>query len=263
MPFPCHVHFFFFKKQKKGYTMLKQMICKIRDIIFPLRCPVCDEILGPELVGRAYIHKKCEGKLMPVDKTVCMHCGRPVEQGQEYCFDCGRKNLSKSFRQGKALFIYRGSIQKTMYRFKYANKREYAYFFAEAAWENYGEWLLKKGIEIIVPVPMFLPKQRKRGYNQAECFAKALSKVSGIPVNTDFIRRCKDTAPQKGLNDIERQNNLKDAFCCRKIPENYKRVLVVDDIYTTGSTADAVTEKLMAGGVQEVYFFSVCIGGGS
>jgi hypothetical protein len=98
---------------------------------------------------------------------------------------------------------------------------------------------------------------------RAECFAKELSKVSGIPVNTDFIRRCKDTAPQKGLNDIERQNNLKDAFCCGKIPENYKRVLVVDDIYTTGSTADAVTEKLMAGGVQEVYFFSVCIGGGS
>lgn len=192
-----------------------------------------------------------------------MHCGRPVEKEQEYCFDCGRKNLSESFRQGKALFVYRGSIQKTMYRFKYANKREYASFFSKRACECYEEWLLKKGIEAIVPVPMYLPKQRKRGYNQAECFAKELSKELGIPMKKDLIRRCKDTAPQKQLNDIERQNNLKDAFLCNQDAGIYKTILVVDDIYTTGSTADAVTRKLTEAGVEEVYFLSVCIGGGS
>ena len=242
--------------------MGKQIIHKIWDIFFPPRCPVCDNLLEPELVGRR-IHKKCEQKLFPVGATVCMHCGRPVNQGQEYCGDCGRKELSLSFCQGKSLLVYRGCVQKTMYRFKYANRREYAYLFAETAWQTQGEWLRKKGIEVIVPVPMFLPKQRRRGYNQAECFAKELSLRSKIPMRTDFIRRCKDTAPQKELNDIERQNNLKDAFCLGKIPEGVKRVLVVDDIYTTGSTADAVTEKLRSGGVQEVYFLSVCIGGGS
>lgn len=256
--------FSFDREFRKGYTMQKQLIRKkILNVFFPPRCPICDDLLEPELVGKGYIHKHCERKVFPVDGVVCMHCGRPVEDRQEYCFDCGRKNLSHSFIQGKALFMYRGSIQKTMYRFKYANKREYADFFAETAFRIYGEWIEKKGIEVIIPVPMFLPKQRKRGYNQAECFAKQLSKRLEIPMDAEFIRRCKDTAPQKGLNDIERQKNLKDAFCCGKYTEKYEKVLVVDDIYTTGSTADAVTEILKNAGVREVYFLNVCIGLGS
>lgn len=244
--------------------MGKQRIKKrILDIFFPPRCPICDAPLEPELIGRVSLHKQCEDKLIPVGRRVCMHCGRPVEKEQEYCFDCVRKNLSGSFCQGKALFIYRGSIQKTMYRFKYANKREYAEFFAKRACEYHGDWLLEKGIEVIIPVPMYPSKKRKRGYNQAECFAKELSKELGIPMKKTLVRRCKDTAPQKRLNDIERQNNLKEAFLCEQDVENYKRVLVVDDIYTTGSTADAVTQKLTDAEVQEVFFLSVCIGGGS
>jgi ComF family protein len=235
----------------------------LADVIFPPRCPLCDGLLEPEIVGSAYIHKECEKRLFFVGGSVCMHCGSPVDAGTEYCPDCGKKSLSESFRQGKALFLYRGGIQQTMYRFKYANKREYARFFAQTAVNSYGEWLKNKDIHLIVPVPMFALKQRKRGYNQAECFAKELSKELGIPMSARLVRRCKDTAPQKSLSDIERQKNLQDAFWCEEEGKNYKRVLVVDDIYTTGSTADAVTKKLLEAGVQEVYFLSVCIGGGS
>ena len=233
------------------------------DVLFPPRCPVCDDILEPEYLGRVYIHVQCERRLYPVKHPMCMHCGRPVDKDLEYCFDCGRKNLEGSFRQGKALFVYRGSIQQTMYRFKYANKREYAAFFAKMACKTYGEWIKNQGIDIIVPVPMFLRKQRKRGYNQAQCFARELSRELGIPMVADLIRRCKDTAPQKELDDIRRQKNLQDAFCCDKKVNEYKKILVVDDIYTTGSTADAVTRALLATGASEVYFLSVCIGGGS
>ena len=232
-------------------------------ILFPTRCPVCDDILEPEYVGREFIHRRCERKLFPVGQKVCMHCGRPVEPEVEYCFDCGKKNLSRSFRQGKALFLYRGSIQQTMYRFKYANKREYGVFFGKRACDIYGDWVKNKGICAIVPVPMYRPKQRKRGYNQAECFAKALSRELGIPMAADLIRRCKDTAPQKELNDVERQKNLQDAFLCLENARNFPKILVVDDIYTTGSTADAVARQLLEAGVKEVYFLSICIGGGS
>lgn len=191
-----------------------------------------------------------------------MHCGRPVKEGQEYCYDCGRKDLSESFVQGKSLFLYRGAIRKIMYRFKYSNKREYAVFFAEEAWRIYGEWIQKNGIQAIIPVPMYGPKQRRRGYNQAECFAKELSKQTQIPVQTGLVKRVRDTAPQKELNDIQRKNNLKSAFHCEQNIVQYSRVLLVDDIYTTGSTADAVYEELKKNGVTEVYFLSMCIGEG-
>ena len=235
---------------------------RIRDVLFPPRCPVCDEILEPELVGETYIHKKCEQKLLPVRGAVCMHCGRPVELQQEYCYDCKRKEPDRSFVQGKALFVYRGSIRKTMYRFKYANKREYGDFFAEQAVAMYGEWLKKKQIDAIIPVPMYEPKKRKRGYNQAECFAKALSKETGIPLDAKLVTRCRDTAPQKELNDMQRRKNLKGAFLCKGNEKHYERVLLVDDIYTTGSTADAVTECLQNAGIEQVYYLSICIGAG-
>ena len=233
------------------------------DILFPPRCAVCDEILEPELIGRSYIHKKCEERLLPVKGALCMRCGRPVEERAEYCFDCSRKYQKQSFLQGKSLFLYRGDIRTTMYRFKYSNKREYAEFFADYGARIYGDWIRSKEIEVIVPVPMYGPKQRKRGYNQAECFGKALSRQMEIPMDPHMVKRYKDTAPQKELNDIERQKNLKGAFVCETQKCHYKRILLVDDIYTTGSTAEAVTDALKNAGAKEVYVLSVCIGIGS
>ena len=229
----------------------------ILDLLFPPRCPVCDDLLEPEQIGRTHLHEVCYKKLYPVSDPVCVHCGRPVEGNEEYCYDCGRRNRFDGFLQGKALFLYRGSIQKTMYRFKYAS------FFANYAAEIYGEWIQNKGIEVIVPVPMYGPKKRKRGYNQAESFGKALSKSTQIPMDVKLVKRIRDTAPQKALNDLQRQKNLKDAFVCNPNGSGYKRVLVVDDIYTTGTTADSIADCLYQGGVEEVYFLSICIAAGN
>ncbi len=246
-------------KKSSIFARLKELCL---GILFPQRCPVCDGILGPEYIGIGRVHDDCNGKLLPTGDCVCMHCGRPVKAGQEYCYDCSRKDLTESFEQGKSLFLYRGPVRKTMYRFKYSNKREYALFFAEETWRVYRKWIEQKRIEVIVPVPMYVPKQRRRGYNQAECFAKALSKQSGLPVASGWVERIRDTAPQKELDDIQRKNNLKSAFHCEKNIVQYNRVLLVDDIYTTGSTADAVVEELKKNGVAEVYFLSICIGEG-
>ena len=112
-----------------------------------------------------------------------MRCGKPVlSERREYCDDCARAlehhrqmREDDSYRQGKALFAYKGSIKQTMYRFKYSNRREYAAYFAQTAVERYSDWILRCGIDVIIPVPMHRKKMRQRGYNQAECFAKALS----------------------------------------------------------------------------------------
>ena len=250
------------QRRMKRNNIPAKIIDAILYIFFPNRCPVCDEILEPEIVGRQYIHNACRRKLIPVGKTVCMHCGRPVKEEWEYCFDCGKKNRNQSFLQGKSLFTYQGSVRKTMYRLKYSNRREYVNFFVEEAVLEYGKWMKQNGIEVIIPVPMYGPKQRVRGYNQAECFAKALSEKIGIPMEKNLLKRIRDTAPQKELNDIQRKNNLKSAFHCEKNIVQYTKVLLVDDIYTTGSTADAVTEELIRVGVKEVFFLSMCIGKG-
>lgn len=122
---------------------------KIKDIgrgvinlVFPPRCPVCDGIIGP--VER-YIHSRCCEKLFPVEQPQCMRCGKPVlSERREYCDDCARAlehhrqmREDDSYRQGKALFAYKGSIKQTMYRFKYSNRREYAAYFAQTAVERY------------------------------------------------------------------------------------------------------------------------------
>lgn len=239
-------------------------ICRelFSSLLFPRRCPVCDEILEPEDLEKG-IHFACESKFYPVCGTVCMHCGRPVGSlNPEYCNDCIQKGYHKksNIKQVKALYLYKSAIKKTMYRFKYSNKREYASFFAKQAAEAYAVWMRKMGIEVIIPVPMYKKKQKKRGYNQAECFARALSRVTGIPVDSNCILRKIDTAPQKGLGELQRKNNLKNAFHSRKSVVQYKCVLVVDDIYTTGNTAEAVAQEIIKLGAHCVYVMTICIG---
>ncbi len=234
---------------------------KIWQLLFPRCCVVCDEILAPEEVGEK-IHSKCKEKIVPVAGSCCMQCGRPLEfSHKEYCYDCGRFP-KLPIAGGKALFLYEGEIKKSMYRFKYGNRREYGDFFAEYAFAKLGAWMRICGIEAIVPVPMFRKKEKVRGYNQAESFAKALSVYTRIPVAQDIVVRVEDTTPQKELDPKERKKNLKNAFQTGKNIVQYKKVLVVDDIYTTGSTAAAVAETLTKANVSQIYFLSICIGRG-
>ena len=108
---------------------------------------------------------------------------------------------------------------------------------------------------------MYLPKQKQRGYNQAETFAVELSKLTGIPVDKNCICRIKDTTPQKELNHQERKNNLENAFQKGESIVQYSHILVVDDIYTTGYTAEAVAKELRKQGGHHIYLLSICIGG--
>lgn len=232
-------------------------------MIYPPRCPICDEIV--EDVERR-IHKKCEERLVKIEGATCMQCGRPLmTECAEYCFDCARKKRCGSgvtYEQGKSLILYQGPMKKSMYRFKYANKREYSQYYAQLAVDLVGEWMMERQIETIVPVPMFSKKQRQRGYNQAEVFAKALSRRIGIPANMKLVRRVRNTTPMKELDDVERKNNLKNAFQIQQFIVKYKRILLVDDIYTTGSTVGEVSRVLKEAGVEKIYVLSICMGQG-
>ena len=229
----------------------------LASIVFPPRCPVCDEVIH---VGKDTCDD-CRKKVVCIGEPVCKKCGKPLEnQRREYCSDCARKQ--HYFFQGKAVFVYQGEIRQSMYRFKYNNKREYASYYAKEAARIYGGWIRRKQIEAIVPVPMYRWKEKGRGYNQATVFAAALGERMRLPVEKRMVKRIRNTTPQKELNDVERKANLKKAF--QLVPDivKYKKILIVDDIYTTGSTIDAVAEVLLQAGVDEIYFLCISIGEG-
>lgn len=229
----------------------------IADIFYPPRCPLCDAVLFP---GQK-ICDDCAPEIKLMREPVCKKCGKSItDERREFCIDCGRKK--HSYRQGKAVFVYEGKIKNSMYRFKYANKREYAEFYAEQAAFLYEDWVREKQIEVIVPVPMYFWKKRRRGYNQAEVFAKHLGRKLNVPVDKKLVKRIRNTVPQKELNDVQRKSNLKNAFQLASDIVEYKQVLLADDIYTTGSTIDEIAGVLSGAGVKNIYYICISIGSG-
>ena len=230
----------------------------ILDLLYPQHCPFCGQI-------RPYQEMKaCRGcleKLKKVEPPYCMKCGKTLEdEEEEYCGDC--MAIPKSYRRGFPVFFYKEPLKSALYDFKYKNQREFGAFFAECIFLQYGRQLLGLGLEGVVPVPIHPRKKRSRGYNQAAILAAELGKRLKIPVYSDYLVRDIDTNPQKELNDKERMKNLKKAF---KISQNrikLKKILLVDDIYTSGATIEACTRILLAENAEEVYYTSIAIGKG-
>ena len=117
--------------------------------------------------------------------------------------------------------------------------------------------------DALVPVPIHKSRRYQRGYNQAEVLARELSVLTGIPLVTNLILRVHKTVPMKDLSVRERQNNLKKAFKICRNDVKLSTIIIIDDIYTTGSTIDAMSYELRKAGVERIYFMSLAIGRGA
>lgn len=115
---------------------------------------------------------------------------------------------------------------------------------------------------MILPVPLHHKRRKKRGYNQAELIATELGKLTSLSVETDAVYRVKNTNPQKVLDNRNRAKNLSHAFAVSRKWRVRPVVLLIDDIYTTGSTINSVAKILKKRGVQKVYFLTISIGQG-
>lgn len=153
-------------------------------------------------------------------------------------------------------------IKQSIYRFKYRNKREYADVYAAEIARECGIVINMWEPDVIIPVPIHKERYRQRGYNQAGLIACSLSKKLHIPVDENYIIRVKKTTPMKELNNIERVKNLQNAFQIYYNGIRYNKVLIVDDIYTTGATIDACAKCLKEYGTDNVYAITLCIGNG-
>jgi len=241
----------------------KDLLQTVLDFIYPRRCPICGDIAIPR--GELAC-EECRSVLKAISEPRCKKCSKPIEnEEKEYCLDCETKK--HHYTKGFALWIYDSVMKKSLADFKFHGRQEYAAFYAEEFIKYYEQSFKQLALDVLVPIPIHKQKQLERGYNQAEILAKELGKKLNITVLSRLLQRDKNTLPQNKLNNKERLRNLEKAFSIsQKELEAYsmpiKKVMLVDDIYTTGSTMEACTNILLKSGVEEVYFFSVCIGKG-
>lgn len=230
---------------------------RLKDLIFPRRCPVCDRPVKP---AGALICTECGKKLLYVREPVCLKCGKQLgDAGQEYCFDCAHKK--HEYDKGISLYHYQ-SIRGCVYRFKYGGRQEYADFLGRDMARRLGRQLLLWRPDALIPVPLHKKRLCKRGYNQAQLLAERMGELLKIPVLDDWIIREKNTAPLKLLDGRQRQNNLKKAFKIVQDDVKLKTIVIIDDIYTTGSTIDEMARECRGHGTERVYFAALSIGAG-
>lgn len=231
---------------------------KVINWFYPPRCPVCNGVLWEKGLK---CHSQCYSKLLIIGDRFCTKCGKSIQdETAEFCVDCSKKK--HVFTQGRAVYEYKNEIKNSIYNYKYKNKREYASFYAEEIEKYLGDWIRLISPDALIPVPLHTSKLRSRGYNQAEIIAKKLGEKMNIEVCENLVIRSKNTVPQKELSDNKRKKNVKKAF---KLCENIVKlriVMIIDDIYTTGATMDAISEALIEAGVEKIYCISLCIGKG-
>ena len=225
---------------------------KCLDYLYPPRCPVCGEISSDGICP------VCTKKLFFVKEHYCMKCGKPLEAAEaEYCRDCSAH--PGAFDQGRGIFLYDDRMRYSIMKYKYFGCQEYSRFYGKALYIYGKDMLALWKPQIIIPVPLHRRKQRIRGFNQAELLAKELSRYAGIPVDTAILKKCHATRSQKKLDAAERKKNLQKAFQVVGNPAGM-RILLIDDVYTTGSTMDVLAKLLLEKGASHVYFLTLCIG---
>ncbi len=238
---------------------IEKILSMLTDLLYPRRCPVCNEIVVPK--GNL-ICPDCVRKLSFVKEPSCKKCGKEItDRFRELCWDCAKHR--RSFVAGKALLNYNDTAKASMAKIKYGNKREYMDFYSEALCLRYGKLIERIGPDVLVLVPVHPSRKRQRGFNQAQILADKIGRKLEIPVK-ELIKRDRKTKPQKELNPAQRLKNLEAAFQAQSVPLDVKTILLIDDIYTTGSTIEACTRALLKEKADlKVYFLAVCIGRGS
>lgn len=240
---------------KKWFWLIDQTLLHL---LYPVRCMVCGQVTE----SKEGICRECRKKLSYVSEPSCKKCGKSLgKEWIEYCYDCKKK--THRYTQGKAVWNYEGEIKQSLFALKFQNKRDYGRIMGEELARIYGDWIYAKGIEAIVAIPLHKKRRRQRGFNQSEVIAAALSKKLELPLEKGLLIRTKNTKAQKELPVEERKNNVKNAFQKGTGVVQYKKILIIDDIYTTGNTIDSAAGVLIDSGVLEVYFCCIAIGKGN
>jgi len=231
---------------------LKTILRGLADILFPPACVVCEKILEEDL--HFSFCSACFSEIRFIRSPLCPRCGLPyfAETDSDHpCGDClSRKQY---FTAVRSLGIYETSLLKAIQRFKYQGSLHAGESLGSlmAAFSHHAFDVTE--YDVFMPVPLHLQRLRERGFNQSLILARAMAHK--FPGELDFmtLRRTASTAPQTGLKKEERAANVRGAF---KLEHGHlvkgKKVLLIDDVYTTGSTVRECARILLRGGARQV-----------
>jgi competence protein ComFC len=222
---------------------------RILSFFFPPTCMVCRRVIPPEI----FLCPSCRERVELLEGS-CPRCSAPLDPSGFGCSWCG--DYPFSFRGVRAVARYRGDWRDVIHRFKYRGERHLALPLAALMNCRLQEWGIT--FDLITPVPLHPRRLRERGYNQSALMAEELSRRAGKPCRA-LVERSIDTPPQAGLNRWQRLKNLEGAFTVGAPLRGRPRLLVVDDVLTTGATAQAVTAALLKGGAGEVYILAAAL----
>ena len=231
------------------------------EVIFPssLYCISCGSMIDD---SRDYaLCDSCMEQFHWVGEKTCSKCGKILadDYRHDLCWDCRRfdHEFDRGFTCVQYGLLERGVLMDFKYRGKsYIGRKLGDILYDRMAIENLE-------YDLIVPVPMHLKREAERGYNQAQVMAAFMAKRAGVPCASELLMRTRRTMAMKGLGSFDRYENLKNAFAVS--PKNHytvsgKRVLLIDDIYTTGSTLDACSKVLKEAGAAKVYVLTFACG---
>ncbi len=225
--------------------------------IFPSRCKTCGALLDHP--AERVLCRACLGEIVPARLPFCPRCGRFYDGVDEphLCLDC--LTAPPAFTLQRSAAKYMGRLKDALLLLKYRKfrplGRDLARFALEAARKDDRLW---EGVDLIVPVPLHPARARERGFNQAAVLAREMGGLRGIPVETKALKKVRNAPPQTTLEKAGRRTSVRGAFRAVR-PERIRgrTVLLVDDVYTTGSTLRECAAVLAAAGARDVRAITV------
>lgn len=221
------------------------------NLLYPrtLHCKLCGADRPPLPWGLCI---SCRDSLPFIHPPICRFCGKPQAEAADRCPDCIR--LVHAYDQVRSVFDYTASLRHMVYRYKY----EYEYHFASTFGPYMADAAAAWSADALLPVPLHPKRQRLRGYNQSELLAEAIRDRTNLPLWTGVLVRVQDTPSQARLGRAERILNLEGAFAVRRgTSVQGKCLILVDDVYTTGSTADCCSKALRRAGADKIYVLTL------
>jgi ComF family protein len=217
----------------------------VLDVVFPERCVGCDVVLAQP---RAFFCETCAHEVEEIPNPACVRCNEPGQHEGGTCERCHRR--PPKFRTAFAPLEHSGAVARAIQRFKYEGHPELARPLG-ALLAQRSKGFLAQAPDLVVPLPLHAARYRERGYDQTALLAVEVAKVAGRTLRDDALTRVRPTSRQVGQSDDERTANVAGAF---EASPNVKgaRLLLIDDVLTTGATANQAARALLDAGAIEV-----------
>jgi ComF family protein len=221
------------------------------DFFFPPKCALCGQI--PEDQRPDLACSTCQQEIPMISHPFCPRCGVPFEAPGEDHLCSGCLTEDRFFSRARAVGLYEGWAAEMISRFKYRGASHLAVPLGNLMADCQDPEFRWSAKDLLVPVPLHPRRLRQRGFNQSLLLARQISRRHSIPVDFLSLERIRMTIPQIELSGAERRKNLRGAFQVhREAKIHQKRILLVDDVFTTGTTVQECSKALLQAGAEQV-----------